>query len=74
MKDFIKIFIITDLHLKIVAADEKIANAAAKEAKAIKDECSADLAEALPALESAIAALNTLKPAVCLPQLQQQLI
>lgn len=31
-------------------------------AKGIKDECEGDLAEALPALESAIQALDTLKP------------
>lgn len=33
-------------------------------AKAIKDECDKDLAEAIPILESALAALNTLTPAV----------
>ena len=41
-----------------------MANAAATEAQSIKDECEADLAEAIPALEAAIDALNTLKPAV----------
>ena len=49
---------------QIVAADEAVANAAATEAQSIKDECEADLAEAIPALEAAIDALNTLKPAV----------
>jgi len=49
--------------VKLVAADELIANNAAAAAKAIKDECEADLAEAIPALESAVSALNTLKPA-----------
>lgn len=49
-------------HKQVVAADEKVANEAASVAQAIKDECSADLAVAMPALESAIAALNTLKP------------
>jgi dynein heavy chain, axonemal len=44
-----------------VAADEAIANEAAAAAQAIKDECENDLAEAIPALEAAIAALNTLK-------------
>ena len=46
----------------MVAADEAVANKAAAKAKGIKDECESDLAEAIPALESAIAALNTLKP------------
>ncbi len=45
---------------EVVAADEAVANEAAAKAKAIKDECEADLAEALPALESALVALNTL--------------
>lgn len=54
--------------MQIVAADEAVANEAAMDAEAIKDECEADLAEALPALEAAVAALNTLKPAVsCSP-------
>lgn len=48
---------------KVVAADEAIANEAAAAAQAIKDECESDLAEAIPALEAAIQALNTLKPA-----------
>ena len=41
-------------------ADEAVANEQASAAKAIKDECDADLAEAIPILESAMAALNTL--------------
>lgn len=45
---------------KIVKADEGVANEQAMAAKAIKDECDADLAEALPILESALAALDTL--------------
>lgn len=45
---------------EVVAADEAVANAAAAAAKAIKDECEDDLAEALPALEAALSALNTL--------------
>ena len=49
---------------EVVEADEKVANEAAAESKAIKDECEADLAEALPALKAAIKALNTLKPSV----------
>ncbi|RDD45105.1 Dynein heavy chain 7, axonemal, partial [Trichoplax sp. H2] len=45
---------------KIVKGDEAIANEQAKAAKAIKDECDADLAEAMPVLEAALSALNTL--------------
>lgn len=45
---------------KVVKADEAIANEQAKAAQAIKDECDADLAEAMPILNSALAALNTL--------------
>ncbi|KAM9385734.1 dynein axonemal heavy chain 7 [Pholidichthys leucotaenia] len=45
---------------KVVKKDEAIANEQAMAAKAIKDECDADLAEAMPILESALAALNTL--------------
>ncbi len=47
----------------MVAAEEAVANDAAAAAQAIKDECESDLAEAIPALEAAVAALNTLKPA-----------
>ncbi|XP_021341821.1 dynein heavy chain 12, axonemal-like isoform X1 [Mizuhopecten yessoensis] len=47
---------------KIVKADEAVANEQAASAQALKDECEADLAEAIPALEAALAALNTLKP------------
>lgn len=46
----------------LVKVDEEIANKKAGEAKAIKDDCEADLAEAIPALESAMEALDTLKP------------
>ncbi len=45
-------------------ADEAVANEQAMAAKAIKDECDADLAVAMPILNSALAALNTLTPAV----------
>ena len=48
---------------KVVKADEAVANEQAKVAKGIKDECDADLAEAIPVLEAALAALNTLTPA-----------
>jgi len=47
-----------------VKQDEAVANEQAKAAKAIKDECDADLAEAIPILESALAALDTLTPQV----------
>ncbi|XP_074551174.1 dynein axonemal heavy chain 7 [Halichoeres trimaculatus] len=45
---------------KVVKEDEAVANEQAMAAKAIKDECDADLAVAMPILESALAALNTL--------------
>ena len=47
---------------EIVACDEALANEAAAAAQAIRDDCENDLAEAIPALQSAINALNTLKP------------
>lgn len=46
-----------------MGADEALANEAAAAAQAIKDDCESDLAEAVPALEAAVGALNTLKPA-----------
>lgn len=49
-------------YCQVVAADEAVANEAAAAAQAIKDDCEGDLAEAIPALEAAINALNTLKP------------
>ncbi|CAB0032367.1 unnamed protein product [Trichogramma brassicae] len=48
---------------KVVKKEEDAAQDQAKVAGALKAECEADLAEALPVLEEAIAALNTLKPA-----------
>ncbi|XP_063993893.1 dynein axonemal heavy chain 3 [Diachasmimorpha longicaudata] len=48
---------------EVVAADEALANEAAAAAQAIKDDCESDLAEATPALEAALSALDTLKPA-----------
>ncbi|XP_014211752.1 dynein heavy chain 12, axonemal [Copidosoma floridanum] len=48
---------------KIVKKEEDAANKQAEVAGALKAECEADLAEALPILDEAIAALNTLKPA-----------
>ncbi|XP_072306337.1 dynein axonemal heavy chain 12 [Eucyclogobius newberryi] len=47
---------------KIVRVDEEAATAKANVAQALKNECEADLAEAIPALEAALSALNTLKP------------
>jgi len=46
-----------------VRAEEAVANEQAASAQGLKDECEAELAEAIPALEAAISALNTLKPA-----------
>ncbi|XP_075883238.1 dynein axonemal heavy chain 12 isoform X2 [Nelusetta ayraudi] len=47
---------------KIVRVDEEAATIQASEAQALKDECESDLAEAIPALEAAVSALDTLKP------------
>ena len=49
---------------QVVKADEAVANEQARAAQAIKDECDADLSEALPALNAALSALDTLTPAV----------
>lgn len=46
---------------KIVKVDEEIATEKANEAQALKNECESDLAEAIPVMEAAIAALDTLK-------------
>lgn len=51
---------------KIVKADEAVANEQAMAAKAIKDDCDADLAQAMPCLEAALAALDTLTAQVFL--------
>lgn len=48
---------------QVVMHDEEIANEQAKAAQLIKDECDANLAEAMPILNAALAALNTLTPA-----------
>ena len=45
---------------KKVKVDEAAANEQATAAKAIKDECDGDLAEAIPVLEAALSALDTL--------------
>ncbi|RMX56942.1 hypothetical protein pdam_00011068, partial [Pocillopora damicornis] len=46
---------------QVVQADEATADAAAQEAQAIKDECEDQLAVAMPALNAAVSALDTLK-------------
>ena len=48
----------------VVKADEEVANKQAMEAKAIKDDCDSQLSEAIPILEAALSALNTLTPQV----------
>ncbi|CAH1180400.1 unnamed protein product [Phaedon cochleariae] len=55
--------VVVEKQKEIVGADEALANEAAAAAQAIKDDCESDLSEAIPALEAAIDALNTLKPA-----------
>ncbi|VEL07675.1 unnamed protein product [Protopolystoma xenopodis] len=45
-----------------VKAEEELVNHKADASKALSEECRADLAEAQPALEAALAALDTLKP------------
>ena len=47
---------------QIVEADKERANKATMEAQFIKDECEEALEMAMPALNDAISALNTLKP------------
>lgn len=47
----------------LVREDEKVANVQAAAAQVLKAECEADLAQAIPVLEEALAALDTLKPA-----------
>ncbi|XP_071815449.1 dynein axonemal heavy chain 3-like isoform X3 [Apostichopus japonicus] len=50
-----------DAKRQVVAAEEEKANAAAEEAMTIKAECEQNLAVAMPALNAAIKALDTLK-------------
>ena len=50
----------------LVASDQLLANQQAAAAQSIKDECEADLAEALPILNDALASLDTLKQSVSL--------
>ncbi|XP_073998898.1 dynein heavy chain at 62B isoform X2 [Rhodnius prolixus] len=53
---------VVDQTAATMRADEKLANLKAEESNALKIECEQDLAKAIPILEDAIAALNTLKP------------
>lgn len=46
---------------KVVRVDEEAATIKANAAQALKNECESDLAEAIPALEAALSALDTLK-------------
>jgi dynein heavy chain len=48
---------------ELVAADEAVMNEQAATAQSIKDDCENDLAEAIPALEAAISALDTVTQA-----------
>ncbi|XP_071960977.1 dynein axonemal heavy chain 3-like [Antedon mediterranea] len=52
-----------DAKRQVISADEELSNNAAMEAKSIKDECEQKLAVAMPALNAAIRALDTLKQA-----------
>ena len=61
-KSCLLLILFLPLSQELVAEDEATANQAAEVAGAIKADCEADLAEALPALEAAIGALDTLKP------------
>lgn len=49
--------------MNVILCMIQAANEQAKAAQAIKDECEANMAEAMPILNSALAALNTLTPA-----------
>ncbi len=55
---------VAEAQREVVRADEAVANEQAKEAQSLKDECEAELAEAIPALEAALSALDTLKVGV----------
>ncbi|XP_060134210.1 uncharacterized protein LOC132592592 isoform X1 [Zootoca vivipara] len=54
---------VSDAKEKLVGADEKEANEVAALAKVIQEQCEGDLAEAMPALEAALLALDMLNPA-----------
>ncbi|XP_047030670.1 dynein axonemal heavy chain 12 [Helicoverpa zea] len=63
MEEIEKETAIADKAAAQVREDQKVANVQAAAAQELKKDCEADLALALPILEDAIAALNTLKPA-----------
>ena len=46
----------------VVSVEEAIANKEAAKVKHIEEDCLADLSKAMPMLEEAVAALDTLKP------------
>ncbi|KAM4563453.1 dynein axonemal heavy chain 12 isoform 1-T1 [Odontesthes bonariensis] len=54
--------VIVEAKSKVVRVDEEAATIKAGEAQSLNDECESELAEAIPALEAALSALNTLKP------------
>ena len=49
---------------KVVKQDEAVANEQAAAAQAIRDECDLELSQAIPILNAALAALDTLTPQV----------
>lgn len=46
--------------VQVVSQEEVVASGEAAKVQAIKDECEADLAEAMPAMQAAVRALDTL--------------
>ncbi|KAM9752840.1 dynein axonemal heavy chain 12 [Menidia menidia] len=54
--------VVVEAKSKVVRVDEEAATIKANEAQSLNDECESELAEAIPALEAALSALNTLKP------------
>lgn len=62
MVDISKESILVEDQRQKVKAEEEIVNEKADASKALSDECRADLAEAIPALEAALSALDTLRP------------
>ncbi|XP_047106954.1 dynein axonemal heavy chain 3 [Schistocerca piceifrons] len=55
--------VVVEAKKETVGADEALANEAAAVAQSIKDDCESELSQAIPALEAALTALDTLKPA-----------
>jgi len=56
--------VVVEAKSKVVRIDEEAASIKAGEAQALNDECESELAEAIPALEAALSALNTLKVSI----------